>query len=277
MSGRGIGARVSDAFEFARRGLINSVPSLGQFLSGSTSLTSFRRIKEVGLPALSFANLLFSKEIIELRLVLESLVNPRYEDFDFEKSKFDLPLHSLLRQSLDLIRGRMVLPDKEEIAITTDVEVKAVYPFSREGDRREFSRDYEPHLAAVILQESLAKCKTLVKDYEDLVGKGASSMYIGKASKLFQAQVQGFMMDIIIDLSDLDVSDFCDEVEDLLYNHAKYNHVSVSEALATLGRVEALIYKFTLKREISRVKFEKDSSPILTLMRKSEGHILIPY
>jgi hypothetical protein len=171
----------------------------------------------------------------------------------------------------------MVLPDKEEIKSVSDEKAVLVYPFSREEDRREFSRDYEPHLAAVILQEALAKCKTLVQDYEDLVGKGASTMYVGKASKLFQAQIQGFMMDIIIDLTDLDVSDRCDEVEDLLYKHAKYNHVSVSEALATLGQVEALIFKFTLKREISRVKFEKDSSPILTLMRKSEGHILIPY
>lgn len=92
MSGRGIGARVSDAFEFIRRGLIRTVPSFSQFLSGSNSLKSFRDIKEVGLPALSFANLLFSKEMIKLRIVLESLINPRYEDFDFEKSKFDLPL-----------------------------------------------------------------------------------------------------------------------------------------------------------------------------------------
>lgn len=81
LSGSSIGSRVANAATFARMGLINTVPHLATALGG-VGPTSFRKLKEVGLPAISLLNLLFSQEIVELRIVLGALVNPRFEDFD---------------------------------------------------------------------------------------------------------------------------------------------------------------------------------------------------
>jgi hypothetical protein len=81
LSATSIGAKVANAATFARMGLINTVPHLAIALGGA-SPASFRKLKEVGLPAISLLNLLFSQEIVELRIVLGALVNPRFEDFD---------------------------------------------------------------------------------------------------------------------------------------------------------------------------------------------------
>nr|WKR37713.1 putative RNA-dependent RNA polymerase [Leptosphaeria biglobosa mitovirus 10] len=210
---------------------------------------------------MSFLNLLSSQKIIELSEVLEVLVNPHIEDFDFEKSKFDLPLHSLLKHSLEALTLGIHPMDK----------------FSKPELRSEIVEELLPHLSAVVLQEALMKIRTLNRDYEHLVKSGALSLYKGKGSSLIEAQFTGFFMDLIFDLSDLDISDKADEVEEILTSHAKYQHIPVEKALETLSMVESLIYKFTFKTELSRSKFEKDSSPILKLLRKSEGNILIPY
>lgn len=269
ISSTSLGSRVSDAFSYINLGLVRSTSHLGQLLVGKkANATSFRKMAEVGLPAISFFNLLFSKEMIELRMVMECLVNPRYEDFDFEKAKFSLPLHSLLRYSLDLVNFKANV-----ISGLNEPE----YPFSQRETREEFSEEYEPHLVAVILQEALAKVKTLVRTYESLVKTGAITLYKGKGTRVLEAQLQGFFLDLIFEFEDLDIADFADEVEDQLYQHAKYPRYSIPQALATLDKVESLIFKFTFKTEMSRSRYEKDSSPILKLIRKSEGRILIPY
>lgn len=64
------------------KGLVKNISHLGALLSAKFSNKAFRDLKLVGLAALSFLNLLASQKTIELRIVLESLVNPRYEDFD---------------------------------------------------------------------------------------------------------------------------------------------------------------------------------------------------
>lgn len=102
-------------------------------------------------------------------------------------------------------------------------------------------------------------------------------MFKGQGSKVLVAQMEGFITDLVLEFSDLDVAEFVDDIEQKLYNHAKYQNVHISEALKVLDDLEALIFKFTFKTEISRSKYDKDSSPILTLLRKSEGKILIPY
>jgi hypothetical protein len=223
-------------------------------------------MKELGLPALSLLNLLLSKEVIELRLVLDAVVNPRYEDFDFEKAKFDLPLLSILRHCLDLI----TIPDKKDLGVIP-------YPFSKKSDRREFSNDYESHVVALILQSALSKGKTLLRDYDHLLNKGGVALVKGQSSKLLQASLSGFLEDIIVGFSDLDLYTVVSDIEDTLYQHSKYRHITYHQSMEILDRVEGLIFRFTFKTEISRAKFVRESSPILSLLRKSEGNILIPY
>jgi len=96
-------------------------------------------------------------------------------------------------------------------------------------------------------------------------------------SPLVKAQFTGFFQDLIYAITDLDITDEADDVEDLLYRHAKFPCVDFKQALDLLGKVEALVFKFTFKAEISRSKYERESSPVLKLLRKSEGKIMIPY
>jgi hypothetical protein len=257
-----LGSRVVNAYSFMKKGLIQTVPHLSQILSNSSKSTAMRDLKAVGLPALSLLNLLVSKDLVELRIVLESLVNPRFEDFDFEKAKFDLPMLGILRQCL--------LPFKKEDGVLP-------YPFSKEEDRKEFSGDYIPHLSAVILQDALLKAKHLSNDYEELMKVGAKALSLGKGSSIFEAQKEGFFQDLVFDLSNMDPLDLVDDVEDTLYNHAKYQHITIPQSIEILDRVDAMIFKFTFKTELSHAKFDRDGSPILKLLRKSEGKILIPY
>lgn len=104
--------------------------------SNFSDRSSFRSIKKVGLPALSMLNLLLTQRVVELRLVLEFIVNPRYEDFDFEKAKFALPLHSLLRHCLACIRGLGTINSEQGL---NRGPFPLNYPLSRFKDRREFS------------------------------------------------------------------------------------------------------------------------------------------
>lgn len=182
-------------------------------------------------------------------------------DFDFDRAKFDLPMHSLLRYILEVIKGG-----------TTPV-----YPFSKEEDRAEFSRDYVSHISAVVLQEALAKAKLFASEFDSLINKGACTLYKGKASPLVEAQFQGFLQDLLIDLSDFDPHELVDDIEELLYKHAKFNHIGLKEAVESLEKVNLEIFHFTLRTESSNSKYEKEGSPIIRLMRKSEGSILIPY
>lgn len=266
LSSRSLGARVVNSFGWAKAGLIKSISHLGMTLSSTNSVKSFRNLNDTGLAGLSFLNLLFTSELIELRVVLESLINPKYLDFDFEKAKFDLPLRSLLQYCLDVSSGK-----------------EPGYPFSKEEDRKEFYNEIEPHLSAVVLQEALHKAKLLAENMDDLVRKGSSTLVLSqskkeKLPKLLDAQLQGFFLDNIISFKDIDPWDLVDKVEDKLYRHAKYPLFSVKESLAVLDEVEKYIFKFTFAVEKpSHVKMEKDSSPVLSLLRKSQGNILIPY
>lgn len=178
LSGTSIGSRVSNCYSFIKRGLVNTTSHLGQLLSGSNEPSSFRNLREVGLPAMSLLNLLTSEKILELKDVLAVLVNPRIEDFDFEKAKFDLPLHSLLRHSL----GCLTL---ENPPLFED-------SFPKSDIRSEIVEELLPFLSATILQEALLKIKLLNRDYDHLLKIGSSALVKGSPSTLLEAQLHGF-------------------------------------------------------------------------------------
>jgi hypothetical protein len=82
LSQSGFATRVADSYTWLKTGLIDNLPLLGLTLSKFGRPNSFRKLKEIGLPTLSLLGLLHSKGVIEHRIVVESLINPRYEDFD---------------------------------------------------------------------------------------------------------------------------------------------------------------------------------------------------
>nr|WAK72403.1 MAG: RNA-dependent RNA polymerase [Nigrospora oryzae mitovirus 1] len=257
---KGISSRVSLAFSYLKRGLIRSSSLLAATLSKVGSPKSLRNIKDIGLPALNLLSLLNSSNLIERRVVIESLVNPNYMDFDWEKAKFDLPLRSLLKYIVDVLNGQ-----------------GGYYPFSKESDRNEFFNEIEPFLVDAILQEALSKMKLLCKDLDQLLVKGSSSLFRGQPSKLFKAQLAGFWQDLIIGFSNYDYLSNAEDVEDKLYFHAKSRRVTVDEALKILEDVEGQVFKFTFKTQVSRIKYDKVTSPVLESIRKSQGLVPMSY
>lgn len=247
------GARVADAISYIRSGLIFNIPALGTILSKNGGSNAFSKLKAVGMESIALLGLLHQKRLIEHRVVVEALVNPQYkEDFDWEKASFNLPLRSILKHTLSVMRGE-----------GTD------YPFSHSDLRKSVYDELEPELSAVILQHALYKIKLLDRDYDKILFKGSSSLYQKITDKVFAAAVTGFFEDLIMDLrSDMDVGWLLDKIESVLYKHAKYNHIKVEEAMSLLGDVEAMIFTFTYKTEISRLKYETDTSPVIDMVRK---------
>jgi len=255
MSQTSIGARVADSVTWVRQGLINTIPALGAILSKYGSSTDFSKIKSVGLEAISLLGLLFHKGIIEHRIVVESLINPQYkEDFDWDKAVFSLPLRSILKWSLTCLRGEY---DKD------------TYPFSHESLRKEVYNELETELSAVVLQLALYKAKLLNRDYDSILEKGSQSLIRKKDDKTLNASITGFFEDVIINLrSDMDVLELLDRVESTLYLHAKIGNVDLVKALSILDEVEAMVFAFTYKTDISRVKYENDTSPVVDLIQR---------
>lgn len=151
------------------------------------------------------------------------------------------------------------------------------YPFSKEKDRNEIYREIEPGLAAVILQESLSKIKLLASDYDRLLRKGGTQLVSGKPSGLLKAQLTGFFQDMIENVSSMDPVVEASRIESLLYDHAKWQHISIPEALKALEDVDNMVFQYTFKTSVSRVKYVRESSEVLQALRKNQGLILIPY
>lgn len=82
LSSVSLNTRVSDTYDFVVRGLVSNVHHLSLMLRPKFNSSRLYDMKEIGLATLSYLNLLSSKEVIEFRIVLESLVNPKYWDFD---------------------------------------------------------------------------------------------------------------------------------------------------------------------------------------------------
>jgi len=209
------------------------------------------------MEALALLGLLFQKGIIEHRVVVESLINPQYkEDFDWDKASFGLPVRSILKHALLCLKGQ-------------GGDEKFPYPFSHEDLRKEIYEELEAELSAIILQLALHKIKLLDRDYDQLINKAAHSLVHSVNDRIFLAGLSGFFEDLIMNLrGDMDVGELLDEVESTLYQHAKYSHITIRTSLSLLDKVEAMIFAYTYKIEISRVKYELDTSPIIDLVRK---------
>uniref|UniRef100_A0AAU7YB44 RNA-dependent RNA polymerase n=1 Tax=Exserohilum turcicum mitovirus 4 TaxID=3229028 RepID=A0AAU7YB44_9VIRU len=249
-----IGSRVADATSWVRSGLINTPSLFGSLVSRYGRPGDFKSMKSVGMEVLATLGLLNSKNLIEHRVVVESLINPQYkEDFDWDKATFSLPLRSSLKLILSVLKG-------EEVTS---------YPFSKEDLRKEVYDELSGELAAVVLQLALHKIKLLNRDYDKLINKSVEGLYVGKIDSVTKAGITGFFEDLIISLrSDLDVMEEVDRVESILYRHAKYPNVSVESAMKVLDQVESMIHIFTYKTEISRVRYETEVSPVIELVRK---------
>jgi len=82
---------------------------------------------------------------------------------------------------------------------------------------------------------------------------------------------------VLIGFSNYDYLSNAEDIEDKLYFHAKSRRVTVDEALKILEDVEGQIFRFTFKTQVSRIKYDKVSSPVLEAIRKSQGLVPMSY
>lgn len=137
-------ARVSNALAWIKNGLISS-PSL---LLAMISKYPFKTTKSSSIMgALSLLGVLASQKLIQPRKVVECMVNPLDEDFDLEEAKLELPLHSILKQVIEIGKNSGSDP----------VDLNLPKPDPRE----EYVDEWEPQFVATILQIALAKAKGL--------------------------------------------------------------------------------------------------------------------
>lgn len=135
---------------FSQRGLIKTPGILLHFL------TRFGSINHNDLlhPILAILGAYTSKKLVPHRWLVESLVNPKDEEFDFESSPLRIPLVSSIKLIMDGIRNEI----SEEN-----------YPFSHQEVREEFYDDYEDEFANVIANEALTLARKLEVDYDNIL------------------------------------------------------------------------------------------------------------
>lgn len=264
-AGWNVGARVANALSFANAGLLTSPSMLASVITrfANTSLD----IRDIGLGLLALLGSLYQKGIVTHRVLAEALVDPRNEDADFESEAVGLPTRAcLLTAHIALTSGNL----KD-------------YPWSHQDIREEVYDEYESEFATVLLQTALKKATRLYEDQDVLLNKASRQFlhgiwYNGKEVepsamprdyKLLLIQLENFYRSLIDqDNAKNNPETLHDKIYDVLYKHAKYNHVSVAQALELLEEVEALEFKYTLEPPVGPGKTLIESTPILTSMRQ---------
>ena len=134
---------------FSKKGLIKTSGILLRFL------TRFGSINQNDLlhPILAILGAYTSMKLVPHRWLVESLVDPKDEEFDFDSSPLRIPLVSSIKLIMDVSSG---MPNEQ-------------YPFSHQETRSEFYDDYEDEFANVISNEALMLARKLEVDYDDII------------------------------------------------------------------------------------------------------------
>jgi hypothetical protein len=142
--------------QYSEKGLISRLSVLKRLISRFGSSTR----KELGNPILAILGALVSKKLIPHRWLVESLVDPKNEDFDLEESDLKVPQVSSLKLILDALSGKPV-----------------VYPFSQQEVRNELFDDYEDEFANVVANRALFLGKKLETEYESILDSVRDSCF----------------------------------------------------------------------------------------------------
>jgi len=112
--------------------------------------------KELVMPILAILGALVSKKQVPHRWLVESLVDPNDDEFDFDESSLQVPLESSIKL---ILHGQ-----QKEMA----------YPFSNQETRSEFFDDYEDEFANVVANRALLLARRLEVDYDSVLSQVAS-------------------------------------------------------------------------------------------------------
>jgi hypothetical protein len=217
---------------------------------------------ELVMPILAILGALVSRKQVPHRWLVESLVDPSDDEFDFDESSLELPLESSIKLILESPREGMA------------------YPFSNQETRSEFFDDYEDEFANVVANRALLLARRLEVDYDSILDQVASrvaplrvqeSLYTKCTAspdskeaaaigflpkdmlnddklKLVEAQVTGFIEGNFLNWDrGLDVTEAVDEIEtkpEFYYRRG----LTLELAETMLERIERLDYHFRIDK-----------------------------
>jgi len=220
--------RINNVYNWIRLGYLDNLTTISTVLNNFNTRFS---LKDFSLMACSFSLLGLCKNI-EHSIIMKSLVDPRKGVlWDMETENFSVPTRTLL----SLARKHILNLDDLEIAL------------SKDDAREEWLEESEHLIVAGVLQEALYKIRTLSKNYLEEVGSWSRSLVPGVTDLLLLSQVEGFLLDSIIDNTNskiIDPFEVEDIVEKRLVYHAKTQKVSLTEAYELLHKVESLCFKY---------------------------------
>lgn len=287
-----VAGRVANALSFSNSGLITSSSLLAITLSryafsngvASSHLVRMnkRGTKLFALGILSLLGTLYQKGICSLKVLMTALVNPNYSDADYSGQAVGLPLRASLDAAFSMLKDATTGP-----GIT----------FSKQEVRDEIYDEYKSELATIMLQSALKKAQLLLGNSELLVQQFAQKTYFPPIyregdSKVFGTkvpmedlpsdyrllllQIENFTnWSLGLEFAKENPEDLYEEIYQLCYKQAKYNHVSFEDASKWLERVESLEFKLTLQEKEKPGKTILESAPILGAVRQMDPNKFI--
>jgi len=150
-----IGSRIANILYFAKLGLVRTNAILTTLLGRCYKTDD----KSVMLPSLALLGSLFKQEKISLKALMTALIDPKDEDFDFNQSKFSLPLKTILTAQKELLNNSV---QKLDILPVSDVET-----------RIEVWDELESDVIASVLLKALQRAKELENSFDELTESGA--------------------------------------------------------------------------------------------------------
>jgi hypothetical protein len=266
-AGWNVGSRVANALSFSQSGFITSVSMLATVLSryAVVKLTP----KELGLPTLALLGSLYQSGKLTHRMLAHAIVNPNYSDSDFEGEAVGLPVRASLIAAFAILNDNLT-----------------AYPFSKEDLREEVFNEYKSEFSTVLIQKALKKASFLYENSDVLLAKGGLQLWnqpfavfggamhhptledMPSEMAVLAMSIENFFNELIgQDDAATTPESLHDEIYDIAYKHAKYNHVKFEDALVLLDRVEALEFLYTLELPAGPGKTILETTPIISIMR----------
>nr|WAY16608.1 putative RNA-dependent RNA polymerase [Binucleate Rhizoctonia mitovirus 2] len=287
-----VAGRVANALSFSNSGLITSSSLLAITLSryafsngiASSHLVrmNHRGVKLFSLGILSLLGTLYQSGKIPLKVLMTALVNPNFSDADYSGQAVGLPLRASLDAAFSVLKDATTGP-----GIT----------FSKQEARDEIYEEYRSELSTIMLQSALKKAQLLLGNSELLVQQFAQKTYfpplyeegdskilgtkvpmedLPSAYRLLLLQIENFTnWSLGLEFAKENPEDLYEEIYQLCYKQAKYNHVSFEDASQWLERVESLEFKLTLQEQVKPGRTVLESAPILGAIRQMDPNKFI--
>jgi hypothetical protein len=266
-AGWSVGARVGNAMQLLRNGFIHSRSALAAVISRNA--ISKLSQEDSGLGILALLGAYFQQGRLPLRTLAHAIIDPRIEDFDYQTETVGLPLEASLNAVFSIVN-----------------EEDSGYPFSKEEERDEIFDEYSSEMSTTLLDKAMDKARRLYEDQDVVVAQGAGQLYFAvyhetqgakpldlkdlpSEVRLLYIQIENFFVNEVLNLefAKENPEALFEELETVLYKHAKFQNVTFAAALEYLNRAEALEFKMTLKEPVAPGKTVIETTPLLGILR----------